>query len=113
MNVTQNYARIRFELMNDAATKEDAKKYLTYPKHGTFVFLHAPSPNSTTTIMTLGAYGSTLAGKVPQIFPANFQYYCPPHEGTINELRSVIMNLPPFYNDLAPLSVMEVAGDFT
>lgn len=112
MNVTQNYARIRFELMNDAATKEDAKKYLTYPKHGTFVFLHAPNPNSTTTIMTLGAYGSTIAGKVPQIFPANFQYYCPPHEGTIKELRSVIMNLPPFYNDLAPLSVMEVASDF-
>lgn len=113
MNVTQHYARIRFELMNNAATQEEAKKYLTYPKYGTFVFLHAPDPDSTTTIMTLGAYGSTLAGKVPKIFPANFQYYYPPLEGTIKDLRSVIMNLPPFYNEFAPISVMEVDSDFT
>ncbi|NET28095.1 nucleoside deaminase [Okeania sp. SIO1I7] len=117
MNVTQNYAIIRFELtkmyVNDPKKVEAPNKYLTYPKYGTFVFLYAPSPNSTKAIMTLGAYGSTLEGKVPKIFPANFQYYYPPHEGTIKELRSVIMHLPPFYNEFAPISIMQVAGDFT
>jgi len=110
MNVTRHYATIRFELMDDQATQPEAKKYLTHPKYGTFVFLYAPNPNDTTTIMTLGAYGSTLEGPVPQIFPANFQYYCPPFEGTVEELRSVIMNLPKFYTEIVQISVMEVAN---
>jgi len=109
MNVTRHYATIRFNLMNDPATQAEAKQYLTHPKYGTFVFLHAPNPNDTTTIMTLGAYGSTLEGPVPQMFPAHFQYYLPPLEGTIKELRSVIMNLPKFYTEIAQISIMHVA----
>ena len=110
MNVTRSYAITRFELMNDRATRQETSKYLTHPKYGTFVFLHAPNPSDATTIMTLGAYGSTMEGPVPKIFPANFQYYRPPQEGTVEELRSVIMNLPPFYTQLAQISAMEVAA---
>ncbi|MEB3340726.1 hypothetical protein [Okeania sp.] len=113
MNITQNYAKICFKLMNDLATREQANEYLDHPRNGTFVFLHAPNPNSTRTIMTWGAYGSTIAETVTQIFPANFQYYCPPTKGTLHELRSTIMNLPPFYRKKAQLSVMQVAPEFT
>ena len=113
MNVTRHYATIRFGLMNDAVTQPEAKQYLTHPKYGTFVFLYAPNPNEPTTIMTLGAYGSTLEGPVPRIFPGNFQYYYPPLEGTIEELRSVIMNLPKFYTEFVQISVMEVATDIS
>jgi tRNA(Arg) A34 adenosine deaminase TadA len=111
MNVTRSYAISRFELMDDAETQKDAINYLTHPKYGTFVFLYAPSPSEATTVMTLGAYGSTMEGSVPQTFPANFQYYYPPQDGsTIQELRSVIMNLPPFYTQLAQISAMEVGS---
>lgn len=109
MNVTQTYAEIRFRLMDDERTREDARNFLTHPKYGTFVFLHAPSPDETTTVMTLGAYGSTMEGPVPVAFPSNFQYYEPPRKGTITDLRAAVMNLPPFYTQLAQISMMEAA----
>lgn len=111
MNVTQSYAIARFELMDDKETQQDAINYLTHPKYGTFVFLYALNPSDATTIMTLGAYGSTMEGTIPQIFPANFQYYYPPQDGSsIQELRSIIMNLPPFYTKTVQISAMEVGS---
>ena len=109
MNVTQLYATTRYKLMNDPATRDQAFDYLTHPKYGTFVFLNAPNPADSTTIMTLGAYGSTMEGPVPQMFPANFQYFSPPLNGTQKEFHRDVMNLPPFYTQLAQLSVMQVA----
>ncbi|CAC9978664.1 hypothetical protein [uncultured Gammaproteobacteria bacterium] len=109
MNVTQSYAKIRYELMNDKEIYEKTAKTLTHPKYGTFVFLNAPNPADPATVMMLGAYGSTLEGPVPQIFPANLQYYNHPEEGTIEELSSLIMNFPPFYTQLAQLSIMQTA----
>ena len=113
MNVTRSYAITRFGLQENEATRQEATKYLTHPKYGTFVFLYAPDPGDATTIMTLGAYGSTMEGPVPEVFPANFQYFHPPLEGTVEELTSVIMNLPPFYTQLAQISAMQVAGSVT
>ncbi len=113
MNVTQAYAKIRYELMNCEDTYEDATKTLSHPKYGTFVFLNAPNPADSTTVMMLGAYGSTMEGPVPQVFPANLQYYNQPQEGTIEELASLIMNLPPFYTQLAQLSIMQTAVSST
>jgi len=48
---------------------------------------------------------------VPQVFPANFQFYNPPQTGTLEELYTVISNLPPFYTQLAQLSVMQTAAN--
>jgi cytosine deaminase len=110
MNVTQAYATTRYGLMDDEDTRQQATENLTHPKYGTFVFLYAPNPSDSTTIMTLGAYGSTMEGPVPQVFPANFQYYNPPLEGTVEEFRLVIMGLPPFYTQLAQISAMKVAA---
>ncbi len=109
MNVTQYYATIRYELMNDKEIYAEATKTLTHPKYGTFVFLNAPNPSDPATVMMLGAYGSTMEGPVPQVFPANLQYYNCPQEGTVEELASLIMNLPPFYTQLAQLSIMQTA----
>ena len=95
--------------MNASSTRNEASQHLTHPKHGTIVFLHAPSPNDPTTVMTLGAYGSTMEGTIPVTFPSNLQYYYPPLEGSILDLRTVMMNLPPFYKELVQVSAMEVA----
>ncbi|CAB5495678.1 nucleoside deaminase [Bathymodiolus thermophilus thioautotrophic gill symbiont] len=109
MNVTQSYAKIRHELMDNEEVYKKTEATLTHPKYGTFVFLNAPNPADPATVMMLGAYGSTLEGSVPQIFPANLQYYNHPTEGTVEELTSLIMNLPPFYTQLAQLSIMQTA----
>ena len=109
MNVTRAYATTRFELMNNEATRREATRYLTQPKYGTFVFLHAPTPGDATTVMTLGAYGSTMEGGVPRIFPSNFQYFHPPLRGTTAELSAMIMDLPPLYTQLIQISPMKTA----
>lgn len=109
MNVTQSYAKTRYALMDNKEACEKATETLTHPKYGTFVFLNAPNPADSTTIMVLGAYGSTMEGAVPQVFPANFQYYSRPQEGSLEELSNVIMNLPPFYTQLAQVSIMQTA----
>jgi cytosine deaminase len=72
MEVTQAYAQIRWTLMNSEETRDATTEYLTVPKYGTFLFLHAPDPHSAVGLMTLGAYGSTMEGPIPQVFP------CPP-----------------------------------
>lgn len=97
MNISQSYFRIVFELMDNEETREEAEQYLRAPQYGTFVFLYAPNPNDSTTIMDLGAYGSTIGRALPLLFPANFQYFNPPLEGTITELYTTIMKLPPTY----------------
>ena len=97
MEVSQSYAKIRWELMNDPKTQEQATKYLTAPIHGIFVFLYAPDPQDVLTFITLGAYGSTIEGHILKTLPLHFQYYYPPKNGTIEELITTISNLPPFY----------------
>lgn len=97
MNLVQGYSKIRFNLVNNPDTTTEARKSLTHPKYGTFVFLYAPSSNDLLTLKDLGAYGSTMEGAIPQTTPSNFQYYYPPREGTMTELLALIANMPPFY----------------
>lgn len=110
MNVTRMYALTRYELMDDIASRQEAQQHLTHPKYGTFVFLHAPNPHEPNTIMTLGAYGSTMEGPLPESTIPNLQYLLPPLEGSIDELHSVISSLPPFYTDLVNIRIEPVAG---
>ena len=107
MEVVQNYSEIRWQLMKDDSSKKIAEDTLTHPKYGTLLFLYAPNPNESTTIMTLGAYGSTIEGNIPQMFPTNLQYVYPPRDGTIYELIQIIAKLPPFYTDLVQLSISQ------
>ncbi len=111
MNVTQAYAKTRWELNNDYVAgqgSDNPQLYLTHPKYGTFVFLYAPDPHDSKTIMTLGGYGSTMEGSIPQMFPSNLQFYYPPRDGSnIGELVSTINNMPPFYTANVKTSIMQ------
>ncbi|MGQ5524163.1 nucleoside deaminase [Chitinimonas sp. PSY-7] len=114
MNVTQGYAKTRWELMNkyvQAPTTENPALYLTHPKYGTFVYLYAPDPDDSITIMSLGAYGSTMEGAIPNMFPSNLQFYYPPRNGAqFSELVPVVNELPPFYTQNVNISLMQVPG---
>jgi cytosine deaminase len=110
MNLVQDYSKIRFNLVNNPDTTAEARKSLTHPKYGTFVFLYAPSPNDLLTLKDLGAYGSTMEGAIPQTVPSNFQYYYPPREGTIAELLALIAVMPPFYTKNVGIVPQQVQG---
>jgi tRNA(Arg) A34 adenosine deaminase TadA len=109
MEVTQSYANLRWELMNDAQSRDSTKHHLTTPKYGTFVFWRAPDPHDPAGVMTLGAYGSTMEGAIPQTFPCNFQYVNPPQGGLL-DLAQVVAHLPPFYTELVQLAIAPSPG---
>jgi len=111
MEVTRTYAHIRWALMNDGnpSVREQAGDVLTHPKYGTFVFLYSPDPNTPQGVMTLGAYGSTMEGPIPQSFPSNLQYVLLPEGATQAAVAELAMNLPPFYTtsvQVAPIQVL-------
>lgn len=109
MAVLQGYSITRFDLVNNPATSAIAQKTITSPKYGTFVWLEAPDPAATTTIEDLGAYGSAVEGKLPgQTAATNFQFYDPPANGTVDQLRQVIAGLPPLYSQLIAINPQQV-----
>ena len=109
MAVLQGYSITRFNLVNDPATSAITQKTITSPKYGTFVWLDAPDPTATTTIEDLGAYGSAVEGKLPdQTATTNFQFYNPPANGTVDQLRAVIAALPPLYSQLIAINPQQV-----
>jgi cytosine deaminase len=114
MEVTRSYAHTRWFLMNhaDKAVREQAGNVLTHPKYGTFVFLYAPDPNTPQGLMTMGAYGSTMEGPIPDTFPSNFQYVLLPQGVSSAEVSEMAMSLPPFYTtsvQVAPAQVLDSA----
>jgi len=111
METTRGYAVMRWTLMNDPdpQVREQAEQYLTHPKYGTFVFLYAPDPTTAQAVMTLGAYGSTMEGPVPQSYPSNLQYVLLPGNTTPQALSILAQDLPPFYTQsvqVAPAQVL-------
>jgi tRNA(Arg) A34 adenosine deaminase TadA len=112
MEVTRAYAHVRWVLMNhrDKAVRDQASSVLTHPKFGTFVFLYAPDPNAPQGLMTMGAYGSTMEGPIPESFPSNFQYVLLPDGASQAEVSEMAMKLPPFYTtgvQVAPTQVFD------
>ncbi len=111
MEVTRAYAHVRWVLMNhrDKSVREQAGNVLTHPKYGTFVFLYAPDPNTPQGLMTMGAYGSTMEGPIPDTFPSNLQYVLLPEGVSPAEVSEMAINLPPFYTtsvQVAPAQVL-------
>ncbi len=105
MNVVEGYSQARFELAANPATKDAGARSLTNPKYGTFVWLHAPSPDQTTTIKDLGIYDLTIEGDIPVTSPSQFQYYLPPTTGTEAELREMIQIMAPWTDPADPQPV--------
>ena len=96
----------------NASIRDQAANVLTHPKFGTFIFLYLPDPNTPQGVMTLGAYGSTMEGPIPQSYPSNLQYVLLP-EGTTNAtVARRAMSLPPFYTkgvQVDPTQVLDTA----
>jgi tRNA(Arg) A34 adenosine deaminase TadA len=113
MEVTRAYAHVRWVLMNhrDQSVREQAGNVLTHPKYGTFVFLYSPDPNTPQGLMTMGAYGSTMEGPIPDTFPSNLQYVLLPEGVSPAEVSDRAMSLPPFYTtsvQVAPTQVLDL-----
>lgn len=114
MEVTRSYAHVRWVLMNDRdkSVRDHASDVLTHPKFGTFVFLYAPDPSTPQGLMTLGAYGSTMEGPIPDTFPSNLQYVLLPEGASRGDVSELAMKLPPFYTtsvQVAPVQVLDEA----
>jgi tRNA(Arg) A34 adenosine deaminase TadA len=112
MELTRAYAHTRWVLMNhrDKSVREQAGDVLTHPKYGTFVSLYSPDPNTPQGLMTMGAYGSTMEGPIPESFPSNLQYVLLPEDVSQSEVSEMAMRLPPFYTtsvQVAPTQVLD------
>ena len=108
MECTRQYAQLRFELMANAAPtlQEEIKSYLGHPKHGTFVLAIGPD-DSAASFMTLGAYGSTMEGALPENNPAQFQYVRPAMAQ--DALLALCDAMPPLYRKLIRIRPRQVA----
>jgi cytosine deaminase len=104
MNTTQSYSQGRFELFNDPATNEGAKRHLAAPRYGSFIWLHAPTPDIAPTLKDLGAFGSTMGDPAP----GGFQFYLPPLRGTFGQLLEQIAYLPPYYTQQVGIDPLPV-----
>lgn len=111
LQLTREYARIRWQLMNNASTASEAGLYLTHPKYCTFVSLYGPDPSSSTAVMTLGAYGSTMEGPLPQPFPSAFQYVLPPPGFTTEQIAELASTLPPLYTSFVGVAPQQVLSE--
>jgi cytosine deaminase len=111
MEVTRQYAQLRYHLMQGATPEKAAevRRYLPHPKEGTFVFALGPD-NSAQSLMDLGAYGSTMEGPLPDLNPHQFQYILPRIE--VEQLASICASLPPLYSAtirIKPIQVNDAA----
>ncbi len=108
MECTRQYAQLRHALMagKDSAQQEDIKRYLGHPKHGTFV-LSGGFDDSAASFMTLGAYGSTMEGALPENNPAQFQYVRAAMPEA--DLLALCQALPPLYSKLIKIEPRQVA----
>lgn len=108
MTTIQDYSKLRFTLINNPATSADARKSLTNPKYGTFVFLHALDGDAPNSLKDLGAYGSTMEDRIPEPTPSNFQYYEDPLVGSAAAFHALVNALPPFYRHVVGVNPQKV-----
>ena len=111
MEVTRQYAQLRYHLINGATPERAAevRRYLPHPKEGTFVFALGPD-SSAQSLMDLGAYGSTMEGPLPDSNPMQFQYVLP--RLADDELSAICTALPPLYSAtirIKPIQVNDAA----
>lgn len=108
MECTRRYAQLRYALMRDAAPalQEAVRTYLGHAKEGTFVFAVGPD-DSAASFMTLGAYGSTMEGALPEHNPQQLQYV----RAAIveDELHALCAALPPLYSKTIAIRPTQVA----
>lgn len=107
MEVTRQYAQLRYHLMQGATPDKatEVRRYLPHPKEGSFVFALGPD-SSAQSLMDLGAYGSTMEGPLPDENPRQFQYVVP--RMTEEQLSSMCSSLPPLYSATIRIKPIQV-----
>jgi cytosine deaminase len=107
MEVTRQYAQLRYHLMQGSTPEKAAevRRYLPHPKEGSFVFALGPD-SSAQSLMDLGAYGSTMEGPLPDENPRQFQYAVP--RMTEEQLSSMCSSLPPLYSATIRIKPIQV-----
>jgi cytosine deaminase len=107
MEVTRQYAQLRYHLMQGATADKatEVRRYLPHPKEGTFVFALGPDA-SAQSLMDLGAYGSTMEGPLPDSNPQQFQYVIP--RLAEEDLSAICTSLPPLYSATIRIKPIQV-----
>jgi cytosine deaminase len=106
MRTTRAYAELRYVVAQWEGQSKRAFEYLCHPKYGTFVFLLGPDKSSSS-LVDLGAYGSTMEGPLPPDNPNQFQYVkasIPPAE-----LTAYCKGLPPLYSKVIKVNPVRAA----
>lgn len=108
MECTRQYAQLRYQLLQgtDAATRAQVQRCLAHPKHGTFVLARGFDA-SATSVMDLGAWGSTMEGPLPAANPAQLQYVLPRIDAAA--LQAQCAALPPLYRDVIGIAPRQVS----
>ncbi len=108
MECTRRYAQLRYKLMHGASEEVQAevRQYLAHPKEGTFVFARGPDASSQS-VMDLGAYGSTMEGRLPDYNPRQFQFVLPVLDDAA--LEAMCGRMPPLYRDTIGIRPLQVA----
>lgn len=112
LRATRAYATVRYELMNAdcETTCSQAHATLGDARHCTFVSLYTPDPALPEAVMTFGAYGSTMEGPIPRVFPSSYQYVLTQNDATDKAVAQLASKLPPLYRDaiqIAPQRVLD------
>lgn len=100
MELTRTWTTIR------AQAGPNADKYLAPLKDCTVITLHGPGRDSTS-IMDIGAYGSSVEGPLPPSSQAAWQYVLPRQEQAL--LNQEIQQLPPLYSQIIRPRIEQVA----
>lgn len=110
LGATRAYASVRYQLMNsaDATTRTQAYERLGNVRYFTFVSLYTPDPSSPQAVMTFGAYGSTMEGPIPRVFPSSYQYVLTESNATDEAVAQLASKLPPLYRDLVQVAPQRV-----
>jgi len=100
MELTRAWAQVRAE------AGPEGQKFLAPLKDCTLISLQGPAPDSTS-IMELGAYGSSVEGPLPPHEHPAWQYVLPQQEQS--QLDRQIENLPPLYSQVIRPQIQQVS----
>ncbi len=113
LRVTRAYAERRFSLREqdrDYPPDQWSTRYLTQPGYGAFVYRDAPDPQDARTILSFGAYGSTMAGPIPAGYERNFLYYRLRGGVSQADIDKTIAALPPFYTQTVKMELVHISS---
>jgi len=103
LETTRTYARIRFDLYQEFG--KEVLTYLSHIKYGTFL-LALGLNTDIDSLLTLGAYGSSIEGPLPEDNPNQMQYIIEQENPEI--VSQCCSKLPPLYSQIIKINPCQV-----